>query len=118
MPRGERGVMLLEALVALLILSVAGVALVGMTGAALRAELEAEKEERTIAQADRVLAAASLLRREELDQRLGSHPVGEFLVLIQRPPPERTLYRIAVAEAGAPDLELLVTVVYRREAEP
>ncbi|MGH7701813.1 MAG: type IV pilus modification PilV family protein [Gemmatimonadales bacterium] len=116
MPRGERGVMLLEALVALLILSVAGVALVEMTAAALRADREAARVEHTVAQADRVLAAASLLRREELDQRLGSHPVGEFLVLIQRP--ERSLYRIAVAEGAAPELELLATVVYRREMKP
>ena len=60
-----------------------------------------------------MLAAMTLLKREELDRRLGRHPVGEFLVDVQRP--ERTLYRIAIGPADAPQVEDLVTVVYRAE---
>ena len=97
MMRDERGIALLEALVALAILSTAGVAFVGLGRAAV--------------EADRFLTATTLLRRQELDERLGHHEVGEFVVHIQRPEP--TLYRLAIAETVAPEVELLVTVVYR-----
>ena len=63
---------------------------------------------------DRVLTALTLLTRAELDRRLGRHPLGELMVDIQRP--ERTLYRIALAQQESPQVEDLVTVVYRREA--
>jgi len=114
-PRAERGVALLEALVALTILATAGLALVALVGAGLRAERDARERERTIAAEEGVLGAATLLKRTELDQRLGRHDVGEFIVDVQRP--ERTLYRIAVVQARSPEVEDLVTVVYRREAD-
>jgi hypothetical protein len=44
---------------------------------------------------------------------LGDHPIGELVANIERP--ERTLYRIAVMQESAPEVEDLVTVVYRRE---
>ena len=111
MRRAERGAALLEAIVALAVLATAGTALVAALGAALRSEAELARRETTLAAADRVLTAMTLLTRNDLDQRLGSHPVGEFIVSVQRPRPE--LYRIAVAEAAAPEVETLVTVVYR-----
>ena len=43
----------------------------------------------------------------------GRHPIGELMADIQRP--ERTLYRIALAQQQSPEVEDLVTVVYRRE---
>ena len=49
----------------------------------------------------------------ELDQRLGRRGVGEFLVAVQRP--ERTLYRIALLQSRSPEVEDLVTVIYRPE---
>ena len=64
-------------------------------------------------EADRVLSAVTLLAADDLDRRLGSHPVGEFVVDVQRP--RRFLYRIAVAEGDAPARMLLVTVVARSE---
>jgi type II secretory pathway pseudopilin PulG len=111
--RAEPGIALLEVLVALVILSTAGTALVELIGAGLRAERDAYEREQTLAAEDRVLAAMAVLKREDLDERLGRHPVGEFFVEVERPEP--TLYRIALAEAHAPDLEDLVTVVYRPE---
>lgn len=114
MRRDSRGVALLEALVALAILSVAGVSLVGVVSAGLRAEEEARRRERTLAAEERVLAAMTLLNRTELDQRIGRRTVGEFFVGVQRP--ERTLYRIAIGETRSPQVEDLVTVVFRREA--
>jgi type II secretory pathway pseudopilin PulG len=109
--RDERGVVLLEALVALAILGTAGVALVGLGRAAVEAQRRAAETEVTLAAADRLLTATTLLRRQELDQRLGDHAVGEFVVHIQRPEP--ALYRLAIAEVNAPETEMLVTVVYR-----
>ncbi len=54
------------------------------------------------------------MRRNDLDRRLGRHPIGDLIAEVERPEP--TLYRIALAQASAPDVEDLVTVVYRREA--
>lgn len=99
---------------ALVILATAGTALVELVGVGLRSERDARERERTLAAEERLLAAMTLLTREDYDRRLGQRGVGEFLVDVQRP--ERTLYRIAIAEARAPQVEDLVTVVYRREA--
>jgi len=110
----EAGVALLEVLVALAIVSAGGVATVAVLGAGLRAEHDARARERTLAAEERVLAVMTLLRREELDQRIGRHAVGEFAVSVQRPEP--TLYRIAIGgkQTGVEDL---VTVVYRRDPD-
>ena len=110
----SRGVALLEVLVALAILSGAGLALLDLVTAGLRAEREARERERVLAVQERVLTALTLLKRDELDRRLGRQPIGELIVDIQRP--ERTLYRIAVVQQESPQVEDLVTVVYRREA--
>ena len=113
MLRANRGVALLEVLVAMAILSASGLALVGLVSAGLGAERDARERERTLATEDRVLTALTLLKRDELDRRLGRHPLGEFVVDIERP--ERTLYRIALSPTSPPGVEDLVTVVYRRE---
>src|SRR5947207_11552956 len=109
MHRSERGIALLEALVALAILSGAGLALLDLVTAGLRAERDARERERVLAVEERVLTALTLLRRAELDRRLGRHAIGELIADIQRP--ERTLYRIALAEREAPLVENLVTVL-------
>jgi hypothetical protein len=111
--RHDRGVALLEVLVALMILATAGVGLIELVGAGLRAERDARTRERVLATQERLLGALTLLRREELDQRMGRREIGEFIVDIQRP--ERTLYRIALLQRESPRVEDLVTVVYRRE---
>ena len=113
MRRGNRGIALLEVLVALAILSGAGLALLTLVTAGLQAEGEARERERVLGVEERVLTALTLLRRDELDRRLGRHPIGELITDIERP--ERTLYRIAVLQARSPEVEDLVTVVYRRE---
>jgi len=112
-PRADAGIALLEVLVAVVILSTAGTALVALVAAGLQSERDARVRERTMVAEERLIAAMTLLRRKDLDRRLGRHPVGEFLVHVERP--ERTLYRIALAEARAPEVEDLVTVVYRPE---
>ncbi len=109
----NRGMTLIEVLAALAILGTAGLGLAGALAAATQAERQAEAEERSLDAADRVMAAASLLGRPDLDRRLGEQKAGEFILRVQRPEP--TLYRIALAERAAPQVELLVTVVYRAE---
>jgi len=113
MLRSDRGIALLEVLVALAILSGAGLALLDLVTGGLRAERDARERERVLAVEERVLTAFTLLTRDELDRRLGRHPIGELIVEIQHP--ERTLYRIAVSQQASSQVEDLVTVVYRRE---
>ncbi|HEV8382856.1 MAG TPA: hypothetical protein VGQ29_14805 [Gemmatimonadales bacterium] len=112
--RNNRGVVLLEVLVALVVLATAGIALVELVSAGLRGEREARERERTLAAEERVLAALTLLNRNELDQRIGRRQIGEFIADVQRPEP--TLYRIALLQKESTHVEDLVTVVYRREA--
>jgi len=114
--RSDRGVVLLEVLVAIVILATAGVAMVTTVTEALRAERDARARETTLATEERLLAALTLLKRTELDQRIGRRQIGEFVVDVQRP--ERTLYRIALLQTESPQVEDLVTVVYRREEIP
>jgi len=107
------GTALLEVLAALAILGTAGLSLVALVHQSVRSQAEAARAERMLDEADRVLSAVTLLAADDLDRRLGSHPVGEFVVDVQRP--RRFLYRIAVAEGDAPARMLLVTVVARSE---
>lgn len=109
----DRGVALLEVLVALVMLSAAGIAYAGLVSAGLHAERVARERERLLETEERVLAALTLLKRDELDRRLGQHAVGEFIIDVERP--ERALYRVALAQEESPEVEDLVTVVYRPE---
>ncbi len=114
--RNNRGVVLLEVLVAVAILATAGIGLVELVGSGLRAERDARLRESTLATEERLLAALTLLNRKEFDQRIGRRRIGEFIVDVQRP--ERTLYRIALLQKESPQVEDLVTVVYRAETTP
>ena len=114
--RNERGVVLLEVLVAVVVLATAGIGLVELVGTGLRAERDARLRESRLATEERVLSAMTLLNRKELDQRIGRREIGEFIVDVQRP--ERTLYRIAMLQEESPQVEDLVTVVYRAESKP
>ena len=113
MLRSDRGIALLETLVALAIVAGAGLVLLDLVTGGLRAERDARERERVLAVEQRVLTALTLLKRDELDRRLGRYPIGELVAGIERP--ERALYRIAVSQAQSPHVEDLVTVVYRRE---
>ena len=114
--RNERGIALLEVLVAVVILATAGMGLAELVGSGLRAERDASVRESTLGTEERLLSALTLLNRRELDQRIGRRRIGEFIVDVQRP--ERTLYRIALRQETSPEVEDLVTVVYRAETSP
>jgi len=111
MIRGRSGVVLLEVLVALTLLTVSGLSILAVTSSAMDTQRQIAERERELVNAERVLAAHSLLTRQDLDLRLGERDVGAFTVTVQRPEP--ALYRISIAAANAPDIEALVTVVYR-----
>ncbi len=114
MRRSEDGVALLETLVALAILSGAGLGFVQLVSAGVAAERDARERERVLAVEARVLTVLTLFKRDDLDRRLGRRPIGDVIAEVERP--ERTLYRIALAQASSPDAEDVVTVVYRKEA--
>lgn len=111
--RGERGVVLLEILAAVLILTVAGLSLVELTAASAQATRAARTREHEQGDEDRLLTAYSLLSRNDLDLRLGDRAVGPYVVKVERPEP--TLYRVAISDARSPAWEDLVTVLYRPE---
>lgn len=109
----ERGVALLEVLAATAILGIAGLGLLELATANIQAVRGAAERERAFADAERLLTAYALLTREDLDRRLGQRDVGPYVVEIQRP--ERPLYRVALRRHEAPEVEVLVTVLYRPE---
>ena len=102
---------MLEVLAAVVLLGVAGLALVELVAGGTRAVAVARDREREMADEERLLTAWSLLKRDELDQRIGDRVVGPYVVRVQRP--ERGLYRLAVERSAAPGVEELVTVVWR-----
>lgn len=108
----ERGALLLEVLAALTIFGVAALSAIGLLRQATDSEQRASAHEIRLADMDRLLAAHSLLRREELDQRLGTRINGPYLVEVQRPRPD--LYRIAIGDSSVIDL---ATLVYRPRRE-
>ncbi|HEV8356904.1 MAG TPA: type II secretion system protein [Gemmatimonadales bacterium] len=112
----NRGSALLEAIVALAIVSVAGLSMLELVSASQRERNRLDDYERLVAGADRVLTAMVLLTRQDLDRRLGTHAVAAYAVNVTRP--EMTLYRIAVGDSLAPEVELLTTVVYHEGPRP
>jgi type II secretory pathway pseudopilin PulG len=108
--RGRRGTVLLEAMVALAILAVAGTAavtLVAQSADAVRRAREADLEMR---RADAFLHAASLWSRDDLDRRLGERPQGPWRLVVQRPAP--SLYELVLVDSAG-GRELLRTAVHR-----
>src|SRR5260221_9676261 len=87
----ERGVVLLEVMIATVVLGVAGTALIALLAQALRDEQRLRDRERTMDAAERVLVTETLLAHDDLDRRIGRHPMGAFVADVQRPRP--TLYR-------------------------
>jgi len=112
----NRGAALLEAIVALAIVSIAGLSILELVSASQRQRTRLDEYERLLTGADRVLTAMVLHTRQDLDRRLGTHAVAAFAVNVTRP--EETLYRIAVGDSLVPEVELLTTVVYREAPRP
>ena len=107
------GAALLEVMVALAILAVAGVTAVAATGESVRAAARVRESEREIREASAFLEAVALWPREDLDRRLGDRAQGRWRLRISRPSP--TVYEIALADSAGSDV-LLETALYRPDA--
>lgn len=108
----RRGAVLIEVLVALAILSLAGTSAISYLAALLEAEAAQIERMREMRRAERLLTATALLTESELGRRLGVRPAEDFLVWVDRPEPY--LFRIGISPAARPSAELLATLVHRR----
>lgn len=111
MLRSERGIVLLEVIIALTLLTVSGLSMIAVVSSGVESQRGVRMREHELQAAHRVMGAYALLTRADLDLRLGRRRVGAFQVGVQRP--EAALYRVGISPEQAPDLELLVTVLYR-----
>jgi type II secretory pathway component PulJ len=109
--RTERGTLLLEALLALVVVATVSVAALAGVHEALLSEQRHLHGEESMASAERLMTEAVLLDRGALEQRIGMRRVGSHVLSIQRPRP--TLFRVAVADTAHPEREELVTLLYR-----
>jgi hypothetical protein len=110
---------LLEVIVALTVLTIAGAAAIAMASQAAQAVVHIRHAEDETRRASGFLDAVALWPREDLDRHLGDHREGSWILTVDRP--TLTLYLIILATA--PDSasgrytsrELLRTVLYRRK---
>lgn len=108
--RRRAGAVLLEAIVALAIAAVAGVALLDVATESTRAVRRARLRDRDVMSAGRLLATASLWSAGELDQRLGLRRQGRWLLSTQRIAP--SLYSLAVLDSAG-NTVMLETTMFR-----
>jgi type II secretory pathway pseudopilin PulG len=107
---GAAGAALLEAIIALTLVAVAGTAAVTMVSQALAAVQAAREADRELRRASAFFDAVSLWTREDLDLRLGSRPQGPWRLRVDRP--ERTLYVVSLTDS-AETREILRTSLFR-----
>lgn len=112
--RHPAGIALLEVLVALTLVSVAGGALLQHIGAVSRAQWFARAYEEQLEDADRLMRGLTLLTRAELVRQLGVRRVGPYDIAIS--PVADDLFRLTISERAGHGL-LLITEVYAPEGE-
>jgi type II secretory pathway pseudopilin PulG len=102
---------LLEAMVALAILGIAGAAAAWSVAETMSALSRAQARESEVRTASRLARAVSLWSRSDLDRHLGATAQGELVLLVERPTAH--LYSVAVVQrSGRP---VLRTTLYRDE---
>jgi len=109
----REGIVLLEAIVAMTILAIAGAAVVALATDSARAVDRARAADAAMEQASAFLDAVALWPREDLDRHLGARDEGAWRLIVDRPTP--TLYTLSLADSAGRHL-LLHTVLYRAEA--
>ncbi len=113
------GTALLEAMVALTILTIAGGAAVALASQTTAAVDQARIRDAEMRRASAFLDAVTLWPREDLDRHLGDRREGSWVLRVDRPYP--TLYAVALNTApdsahGRPLMRaLLRTIIYRPE---
>ena len=111
--KARRGVILLEVMVALTLLSLGAIAFVSLASESLDAVARAEAADRATARASAFLDAVSLWPRADLDRHLGDRAEGPWRLRIERPLP--TLYTVVLTDTTTGAV-LLTTALYRAEA--
>lgn len=111
--RRRRGMVLLEAIVALTILAISATTMVSLAASSLGAVSRAVRLDIETQRASALVDAVSLWPRTDLDRHLGDRPEGPWDLRIDRPTP--TLYVIALRDTASGAL-LLATSLYRPEA--
>lgn len=110
--RSQCGVVLLEAIVALTILTVAALATVGVVRQAIDTVRRAEDAEAEIRRASAFMDAIALWPRADLDRHLGDRAEGRWRLGIDRPVP--TLYLVTLKDSSG-RWGLVRTALYRPE---
>ena len=110
MRRTCRGTALLESLIALFVVGVAGLSLMSLASACVERVRRATIADRESAVASALLEAVSLWSRDELEQRLGRRSQGPFVLDVQ--PTTSQLFTIVVSDSTEGQ-RLLATQLYR-----
>jgi hypothetical protein len=111
-PRPRHGVVLLEAIVALTILTVAALASAAMVRQAVESVRRARGAERDLRKASAFMDAIALWPRADLDRHLGNRAEGPWRLEIDRP--VSTLYLVVLTDSVS-RRELVRTALYRSE---
>jgi hypothetical protein len=107
---GAGGAALLEAVVAMTILSAVGVGALGLATESIGAVSAAVAADDEWLRADRLMRSVSLWPAEELNRRLGTRPQGDWWMTIQRPEPGIYEVRLSHQKDGP---EFISTTLYR-----
>lgn len=111
MPRADqRGVILLEVIVAMSLLAFAGVGLCALVTQSIEAVGRAGQTDEQTSKASAYLEVVSVWTRADLDRHLGSRRAGPWWLEIQRPEP--SLYTVSLADSSSTSV-LFRTVLYR-----
>ena len=108
----RRGVVLLEAIVALAILATAAAALVVLAASSVHAVRQARSADDEMRAASAFMDVVALWPRADLDRHLGDRDEGPWRLRVQRP--TQVLYTVALLDSTA-RRELLRSVLYRPE---
>ena len=111
--RRRSGVVLLEALCALVVLAVAGIALIEVTATAMRVVTDAGATERTREEQARILTVHQLMTAGELMERTGIRLLGDLTVEIA--PMARGLFRVTVSAPQPTSVAPLCTIIYAED---
>jgi prepilin-type N-terminal cleavage/methylation domain-containing protein len=109
----ERGMALLEVIVALTILAIAGLSAVAGATQAMRTARQAHNHDAEVRAASAYMDVLALWTRADLDRHLGDRREGRWMVRVDRP--ARTLYDVAISDSTDRRL-ILLTTLYRPEA--
>ena len=108
----RQGAVLLEAIVALTVLATIGSAAAWLAADSMRSFNRTHDRETEVRGAARLLTAASLWSREDLDRHLGSRAQGPWRMRIDRPLPTR--YDVSLTDT-ATGIVVLRTSLWRPE---